>query len=149
MDTEIKNENKTICGQNCCCECLMSASCGGCRKTDGKPFGGKCIAAECVKFGSDFSSAKKKYTDIFNSLGIDELKIDDLYTLPGSFINSEYTLKNGSKVKLLSDSEIYFGNQTEKKDGRCYGIATDGEYLLVSEYGKDGENAEIIIYKKI
>jgi hypothetical protein len=32
--------------------------------------------------------------------------------------------------------------------GRCYGIACDEHYILVSEYGKDGADAELVIFKK-
>jgi len=51
-------------------------------------------------------------------------------------------------VKLLDDNATYWGTQIEKDDGRCYGIACDEHYILVSEYGKDGTDAEIVDLKK-
>ena len=35
-----------------------------------------------------------------------------------------------------------------KSDGRCYGIACNENFILVSEYGKDGSNAELVILKR-
>ncbi len=39
----------SICGADCCGECNKRNECGGCVKTAGHPFGGTCIAAECIK----------------------------------------------------------------------------------------------------
>ncbi len=51
----------SICGVDCCEECSRKAQCGGCVKTDGHPFGGQCVAAECIKRGGfeAFASFKK------------------------------------------------------------------------------------------
>ena len=49
----------------------------------------------------------------FNSLGIEGLNLTDLNLLSGSYINLEYTLPNGQKVKLLEDDKMYLGNQVE------------------------------------
>ena len=79
--------------------------------------------------------------------------IDDLYPLHGDFVNLEYPLPNGEKVKFLSNDEIYLGNQVECEfnDGeikRCYGIVANMNFLLVSEYGENGIDPELVIYKK-
>lgn len=43
----------------------------------------------------------------------------------------------------------YLGNQLRKKDSdRCYGVIADEHYLLVCEYGENGADAEIVVYKK-
>jgi len=44
---------------------------------------------------------------------------------------------------------MYLGNQIEI-DGkeRCYGVAADENYLLVCEYGCNGLDPEIVIYKR-
>ena len=39
----------SICGMDCCNECSRKEACGGCKKANGSPFGGTCIAAECIK----------------------------------------------------------------------------------------------------
>ena len=90
---------------------------------------------------------KKVFIDEVNSLGIAELHVDNLYALPGSFINQAYSI-NGNEVKLLDDSATYWGTQVQKADGRCYGVACDERYILVSEYGMDGADAEIVLFKR-
>lgn len=75
--------------------------------------------------------------------------VNDLYLLNGFFVNMEYKLSNGQTVKLLEDYCIYLGNQIEiSGSNRCYGIAADEKYLLVCEYGCDGTNPEIVVYKR-
>ena len=79
--------------------------------------------------------------------------IDDLYTLRGEFINLEYLLHNNIKTKLLSDNEAYLGNQVEcefsdENYKRCYGLVANMSFILVCEYGENGSDPEIIIYKK-
>lgn len=90
---------------------------------------------------------KKMFIEEVNALGIPELHVDNLYVLPSSFINQPYTI-NGNEVKLFDDNATYWGNQIQKKDGRCYGIACCEKYILVSEYGKDGSDAELVMLKK-
>ena len=43
---------KTICGIDCS-GCGWKESCKGCIETDGHPFGGECVAAECYKSGGE------------------------------------------------------------------------------------------------
>ena len=94
------------------------------------------------------SPIKQQFIDEVNALGISGMpRIDNLFVLQGSFVNMEYTI-NGNKVKLLDDNATYWGNQVEKGDGRCYGIACDEHCILVSEYGKDGADAELVVFKK-
>ncbi len=50
--------------------------------------------------------------------------------------------------EILGTNVTCWGNQVEKGDGRCFGIACDEHYILVSEYGKDGADAEIVILKR-
>ncbi len=92
---------------------------------------------------------KKIYIEEVNALGIKDLHIENLFVLQGSFINQEYKL-NGNSLFLLDNNATYWGTQVEKPnaEGRCYGIACDEKYILVSEYGKDGSNPEIVVLKK-
>lgn len=97
------------------------------------------------------SPIKQKLIDEVNALGISGMpKIDNLFVLQGSFVNMAYTI-NGNNVKLLDDNATYWGNQVEKEGatGRCFGIACDERYILVSEYGKDGADAELVMLKKL
>ena len=86
----------------------------------------------------------------FNALGIEDMEeVTGLNALLGAYINLEYTLPNGQAVKLWKHEKIYLGNQLCKKNSsRCYGLTADENYLLVCEYGDDGSDAEIIVYKK-
>lgn len=90
---------------------------------------------------------KKVFIKEVNALGIPGLHVDTLYVLQGSFINQPYNV-NGNSVKLLDDNATYWGNQVIKDENRCYGIACCEQYILVSEYGKDGSDPEIVILKK-
>lgn len=141
----------TICNANYCNKCNKKEACGGCEKTNGHPFGGTCIAAECIKRGGfkEFLRFKNTLISEFNALEIEGLKVSDLNLLIGDFVNLEYPLANGQTVKLLKDNNVYLGNQIEiPGSDRCYGIVADDTYMLVCEYGCKGHNPEIILYKK-
>ena len=80
-------------------------------------------------------------------------QITELNPLNGMFVNLEYDLPNGQKVKFLDDGEIYLGTQVESEfnDGeliRCFGVVTNLDFILVCEYGPNGENPELIVYSK-
>ena len=63
-------------------------------------------------------------------------------------MNLEYELPNGEKIKLLKDNNIYLGTQLPKNNSAgYYGIIADNDYILVSEYDSNYQNAKIIIYK--
>lgn len=141
----------SLCGTECCNECTRKEQCGGCQKADGHPFGGNCIAAECVKRGGapELFRIKNDLISEFNALGIEGLNVSDLNLLNGFFVNLEYPLANGQTVRLLNDNDVYLGNQIEiPGSDRCFGIVADDTYLLVCQYGCNGENPEIILYKK-
>lgn len=117
------------------------------------------MVAECVKSkGSEgckncpdsLCGLKAQIIKEFNALGIEDMnEVTRLNALKGSFVNLTYTLANGQIVKLLDDDKIYLGNQLPKKDSdRCYGLAADESYLLVCEYGENGSDAEIVVYKR-
>ena len=86
----------------------------------------------------------------FRALDIPEMEeLTDLNALRGSLINIPYTLPSGQTVKLWDDDRIYLGSQLHKKgSGRCCGVAADETYLAVSEYGGNGEDAEIVVFKR-
>lgn len=74
-------------------------------------------------------------------------KVENLNVLPGEFVNMEYTLPNGEKVKFLDDKRTYLGSQLEGET-KCYGIVANMDFLLVCTYEENGENPELVIYKK-
>lgn len=141
----------SICGLDCCGKCDRKHDCGGCVKTDGRPFGGTCVAAECVRRGGleELKNMKETLIKELNALGIQGLQVRDLNLMNGSYINLEYTLTNGQCVKLLEDNRIYWANQVEiPGSDRCYGIAADDRYLLVCAYGCNGTEPQIVVYKR-
>ena len=141
----------TICGADCG-KCGSQSQCKGCMETNGRPFGGSCVVAECYKSGGEhcFAAYKKRLIEEFNSLGIADMPaVTTLCPLNGAYVNLEYTLPNGEKAKLLDDTKVYLGYQLEKANSdRCYGLVADDMYLLVCEYGCNGADPEIVVYKK-
>ena len=98
-----------------------------------------------------FAAFKRQLIEEFNALQIEGLpKVEDLNILSGSFVNLEYRLPNGTAVKFLDDGATYLGNQLpcEFGENRCFGIAANMEFLLVCTYEENGENPELVLYKK-
>ena len=96
-----------------------------------------------------FEEIKAQLISEFNTLlHIEGLpKVEDLNVLPGEFVNLEYTLPNGEKVKFLDDNATYLGNQLEG-ESKCYGIVANMDFLLVCTYEENGENPELVMYRK-
>ena len=141
---------KSICGADCGA-CEMKESCRGCCESQGKHFGEKCVIAAYQEKGDKaFTGFKQQLMNAFNALNIPDLPpITELYALRGAFINLEYPLPGGQKCKFWHDDKIYLGTQVEKKDGvKCYGLAADEEYLMVSQYAPNGADAEVVIFKR-
>ncbi len=105
-----------------------------------------------AELGGDenFKKFKEQLIREFNDLHIDGMpKVKNLSFLIGGYINIEYTLPNGQKVKFLDDDTTYLGYQLESEfGGRCFGIAANMDFLLVCTYEENGENPELVIYKK-
>ncbi len=98
-----------------------------------------------------FDEFKNKLLEEINSLNIEGMpKVEKLNALVGGYVNLEYRLPNGNSVKFLDDSATYLGNQLECEFGgeRCFGVIANMDFILVSTYGKDGIDPELVIYKK-
>ena len=98
-----------------------------------------------------FERFKQQLVDELNALHIDGMpKVEGLNVLSGSYINLEYTLPSGKKVKFLDDNATYLGNQLHNLYGgsRCFGIAAGMQFLLVCTYGPLGEDPELVLYKQ-
>ncbi|MBE5764745.1 MAG: helix-turn-helix domain-containing protein [Clostridiales bacterium] len=98
-----------------------------------------------------FEEFKKRLVKEINALlEIEGLpQIENLNVLPGEFVNIEYTLPNGRLVKFLDDDKTYLGSQLEGSLGdRCIGVAAGMDFILICSYEANGENPELIIYKK-
>ena len=97
-----------------------------------------------------FEEFKSKLVDEINLLlkGEGLPRVENLNVLSGEFINMEYTLPNGDVAKFLDDRATYLGSQLEGEAGVCYGIAANMEFILICSYEENGENPQIVIYKK-
>ncbi|MBR3280851.1 MAG: DUF3795 domain-containing protein [Clostridia bacterium] len=147
----------SLCGAQCeGCQFGLNSNCKGCSETNGCPFGKQCFVAKYILTGGKekLNEFKTQLIEEINSLGISGMpQITELNPLNGVFVNLEYNLPNGEKIKFLDDSEIYLGSQVESEfnDGeliKCFGIVANMDFILVSEYGPNGSNPELIVYKK-
>jgi len=112
-----------FCGADCE-RCPSKADCRGCLETGGSPFGGRCVAAEYIKAGG--MEAYRQFREMLlgeiNALLAQEGigPADGLFELAGAYVNLEYPMPGGEKVKLLNDKNIYLGAQLECADqGIC------------------------------
>lgn len=147
---------KSICGLDCD-KCELRGSCGGCTATEGRPFGGDCVIAECSKrdgcgschamCGGD-CSAMQRVLDEVNALGIAGMaRLTALNAVRGAYMNCEYLFDGGHRAKLLDDDAIYWGALAPKAGtDRMYGIAASERFLLVSETGADGSDPQIVAF---
>lgn len=142
----------SICGAKCE-ECSFKEGCRGCAETCGKPFGGRCVAAEYIQVGGAeaYTIFKKKLHEEINALleSLDIPPAEALYELPGHFVNLAYPLPSGENVKFLDDKKIYVGAQIEFAGaGVCYGVVADTDFILVCSYSVNGSEPELVTYKK-
>ncbi|MBQ6891486.1 MAG: helix-turn-helix domain-containing protein [Clostridia bacterium] len=99
----------------------------------------------------EFAVFKKQLMDEINGLRIDGMpRVEKLNALVGGYINLEYRLPNGKTVKFLDDSATYLGTQlvNGRDSSRCFGIAANADFLLVCSYEENGEDPELVMYKK-
>ena len=98
-----------------------------------------------------FDEFKEQLIREINDLHIEGMpKVEKLNALVGKFVNLEYRLPGGMKAKFLDDGATYLGNQlpSEIVDGLCFGVLANMDFILVCTYEKDGENPELLVYKK-
>ena len=98
-----------------------------------------------------FEAFKQQLIMEINDLSIEGLpQIDRLNALVGKYVNLEYRLPNGQKVKFLDDQKTYLGNQLESEFGseRCFGIVANMDFIMICTYEKDGADPELLLYKK-
>ena len=98
-----------------------------------------------------FEAFKQQLIDEINALAIEGMpELKTLNALVGSFVNLEYTLPGGQKVKFLDDGTTYLGNQLESESGgdRCFGVLANMDFILICTYEAEGANPELILYKK-
>ncbi len=161
INTLLGSPRKLICG---CCGMPLE-DCNTSREADGRFNEEYC--KWCYSDGEYTPDIWKRYAEIGGKERFEEFKkqlihefgelleieglpkLEDLNVLPGEFVNIEYTLPNGEKVKFLDDKKTYLGSQLESESGdRCFGIVAGMDFLLVCSYEENGKNPELVIYKK-
>jgi len=98
-----------------------------------------------------FEQFKKQLIAEFNALHIEGMpQVRELNALVGGYVNLDYPLPNGRTVRLLDAGATYLGNQLESEFGgdRCFGLVANMDFLLVCTYEANGENPELVLYKK-
>ena len=101
--------------------------------------------------GGRFEAFKRQLIREINKLHIEGMpELTKLNALVGSYVNLAYPLPGGASVKFLDDRTTYLGNQLESASdaGRCFGVLANADFILVSAYGEDGADPELLLYKK-
>ena len=101
--------------------------------------------------GGRFEQFKNRLVDEINALKIEGMpKVEKLNALVGKFVNLDYPLPNGSKAKFLDDAVTYLGAQLEPEYGgeRCFGVLAGMDFILICTYEAQGEDPELVLYKK-
>ena len=92
----------------------------------------------------------KQLLSEINELGIQNLPVIKYMGLvEGAQINRECEL-NGNLVRLLDDNAVYYYTEIEKNHcgGRFFGVIGDNLYIYITEYGGDGQKAEVVAVKR-
>ena len=98
-----------------------------------------------------FEEFKEKLIQEINDLHIEGMpKLEKLNALVGRFVNLPYRLPSGAEATFLDDQVTSLGTQLEPEFGgdRCFGVLASMDFILVSTYGKDGADPELVLYKK-
>ncbi len=101
--------------------------------------------------GGEFDAFKQKLIGEINDLHIEGMpKVEKLNALVGEYVNLEYRLPSGQKVKFLNDAVTYLGNQLESEFGgdRCFGVLASMDFILICTYKEGGTDPELVLYKK-
>lgn len=99
-----------------------------------------------------FEEYKNKLINEINKLKINGLpKISKLNPLLGCYVNLEYRLPNNKMVKFLNNDVTYLGTEVECEFDKniLFGVVTDLSFILVASYEINGDNPELIIYKRL
>ena len=98
-----------------------------------------------------FEEFKRQLIREINDFSIEGMpKVEKLNALVGKYVNLEYVLPNGEKMKFLDDRKTYLGNQLESEFGgeRHFGVLADMDFIMICTYEDQGTNPELLLYKK-
>ena len=106
---------------------------------------------EQLSDNGQFEAFKQQLIREINDLKVEGMpKVDKLYALVGHYVNLAYRLPSGQCVKFLNDETTYLGTQLEPEFGgdRCFGVLASMDFIMVSTYGCEGADPELVLYKK-
>lgn len=98
-----------------------------------------------------YEMLKEQLIEEINGLHIKGMpKVEKINALVGSYVNLPYRLPSGVSVKFLDDQTTYMGCQLEAESGqgKYLGVLANEDIIIVSTYEEDGENPELLLYKK-
>ena len=101
--------------------------------------------------GGQFEAFKRQLIDEINALQIEGMpKVERLNALAGQYVNLAYRLPSGESVRFLNDRTTYLGNQLEAEFGgeRCFGVVANMDFILICTYAAQGEDPELVLFKK-
>lgn len=100
--------------------------------------------------GGQYDEFKEQLIAEINELNIEGMpKVEKLNALIGAYVNLAYPLPSGECVKFLNDGTTYLGNQLESVfGGRYFGILACMDFIMISTYGADCADPELVLYKK-
>jgi len=106
---------------------------------------------EQLSDNGEFEQFKQQLIREINELHIEGMpEVKHLNALVGKYVNLEYRLPNGLKTKFLKDETTYLGNQLENEyvKGMYFGVLANMDFILISSYEENGENPELLLYRK-
>ena len=106
---------------------------------------------EQLSDNGEFEAFKQQLIEEINALEIEGMpKLEKLKALVGSYVNLDYPLPSGIKAKFLNDQTTYLGNELPSPFGgeRCFGVLANMDFILICTYEQNGENPELLLYKK-
>lgn len=101
--------------------------------------------------GGAFEALKCRLVDEINALSVAGMpKVERLTALVGQYVNLSYRLPSGAEAKFLDDQATYLGCQleSERSDGRYFGVLASEDFILIGSYGQDCADPELLLYKK-
>ena len=106
---------------------------------------------EQLSDSGEFEQFKQQLIREINELHIEGMpEVKYLNALVGKYVNLEYRLPNGFQTKFLKDETTYLGNQLENEyvKGMYFGVLANMDFILISSYEENGENPELLLYRK-
>lgn len=141
-----------ICGA-ACEQCGLHALCKGCAATCGKPFGKTCWVARYIQTGGAeaLEAFKQRLAEEVNDLRIPGLpQVTAPEPVNGRFVNLSYRLPGGQHTTFLQDDAVYLCCHLpcEWDESSTFCVVAAADFLLVSLCGAEGQEGELLAYRR-